>query len=61
VAAVGELPTVAGSALSVRVGIATGLVLLGDQVGEGTSREDVAIGSTAHLAARSRKSHRREA
>jgi class 3 adenylate cyclase/predicted ATPase len=51
-AEVAQVSTRAGHKLAVRVGIATGLVLLGGQVGEGASREEAAVGSTAHLAAR---------
>ena len=38
--------------LSVRVGIATGLVVVGDIVGEGASEERTALGETPNLAAR---------
>lgn len=41
-----------GSTLAVRVGIATGPVLVGDVVGEGGSQEWVAVGETPNLAAR---------
>ncbi len=36
----------------VRVGIATGVVVVGELIGEGSSRERVAIGETLNLAAR---------
>jgi class 3 adenylate cyclase/predicted ATPase len=36
----------------VRVGIATGLVVIGDLIGEGSARERVAVGQTLNLAAR---------
>ena len=49
---VDRVHTRAGHKLAVRVGIATGVVVLGDQVGEGASREQAVVGSTAHLAAR---------
>src|SRR5262245_49773792 len=39
-------------ALQVRVGIATGLVVVGDLVGEGAAQEHQAIGETPNLAAR---------
>ena len=38
--------------LSVRVGIASGLVLIGDLMGAGATRELMAVGETVHLAAR---------
>jgi class 3 adenylate cyclase/predicted ATPase len=38
--------------LKVRVGIATGLVVVGDLIGEGTSREQAVVGDTPNLAAR---------
>jgi class 3 adenylate cyclase len=38
--------------LEVRVGIATGLVVVGETVGEGSSQEQVVIGETPNLAAR---------
>ncbi len=38
--------------LSVRVGLATGLVVAGDVIGEGPSREEAIIGETPNLAAR---------
>jgi tetratricopeptide (TPR) repeat protein len=38
--------------LAVRVGIATGLVVVGETVGEGSSQEQVVIGETPNLAAR---------
>src|SRR5262245_19766272 len=42
----------AGKALQVRVGIATGLVVVGDLLGEGAAQEHQAIGETPNLAAR---------
>ena len=42
----------AEQALSVRVGIATGLVVVGDLIGEGTAQEDAVLGETPNLAAR---------
>src|SRR5277367_4243498 len=36
----------------VRVGIATGVVVVGEMIGEGSSRERVAVGETSNLAAR---------
>jgi class 3 adenylate cyclase/tetratricopeptide (TPR) repeat protein len=40
------------SALEVRVGIATGLAVVGDVVGEGGAREETAVGEMLNLAAR---------
>ena len=52
VAAVGGLKTHA--ALQTRVGIATGLVVVGDLIGFGASQEQAIVGETPNLAARSR-------
>lgn len=41
-----------GAALDVRVGIATGLAVVGDVVGEGGAREEAAVGEMLNLAAR---------
>ncbi|HQR52868.1 MAG TPA: adenylate/guanylate cyclase domain-containing protein [Burkholderiales bacterium] len=41
-----------GVRLQVRVGIATGLVVVGDLIGEGASEEAAAVGETPNLAAR---------
>lgn len=41
-----------GVALSVRVGVATGPVVVGDIVGEGASQESAVVGETPNLAAR---------
>jgi class 3 adenylate cyclase/predicted ATPase len=38
--------------LQARVGIATGLVVVGDLIGEGSAREQLAVGAPPHLAAR---------
>ena len=38
--------------LAVRIGIATGLVIAGDPIGEGPSQEDAVVGETPNLAAR---------
>ncbi|RWM81225.1 MAG: alpha/beta fold hydrolase [Mesorhizobium sp.] len=43
---------VPGGPLSVRVGIATGLVVVGDLIGEGAAREEAVVGETPNLAAR---------
>ena len=50
VAAVGELKTHAP--LQTRVGIATGLVVVGDLIGSGASQEQAIVGETPNLAAR---------
>jgi class 3 adenylate cyclase len=39
-------------AFQVRVGIATGLVVVGDLIGEGAAREETVVGETPNLAAR---------
>ena len=52
VEAVGRLATPAGEPLAARVGIATGLVVVGDLVGEGAAREEAVVGETPNLAAR---------
>lgn len=44
--------TAANRRLSARVGIATGLVIVGELIGEGTSLEEAVIGETPNLAAR---------
>jgi class 3 adenylate cyclase/tetratricopeptide (TPR) repeat protein len=43
---------VRGQKLAVRVGIATGLVVVGDLVGEGAAQEEAVVGDTPNLAAR---------
>jgi class 3 adenylate cyclase len=51
--AVGRLATPGGGEpLKARVGIATGLVVVGDLVGEGAAREEAVVGETPNLAAR---------
>ncbi|MBV8399394.1 MAG: AAA family ATPase, partial [Acetobacteraceae bacterium] len=50
-AAVGEAP-VAGQTLQVRIGIATGLVVVGEPIGSGDARQQTAVGETPNLAAR---------
>jgi predicted ATPase len=52
IAAVARLETRAGEPLAVRVGIATGLVLVGDLGREGALRENAVVGDTPNLAAR---------
>jgi class 3 adenylate cyclase/predicted ATPase len=52
VEAVGRLNTAAGVPLQVRVGIATGLVVVGDLIGAGSAQEQAVVGETPNLAAR---------
>jgi class 3 adenylate cyclase/predicted ATPase len=52
VEAVPKLTTAAGSPLTVRVGIATGLVVVGDLIGSGEAQERGIVGETPNLAAR---------
>ena len=52
VAAVGALPPIEDFRLEVRVGIATGLVVVGEIVGKGAAEETAAQGHTPNLAAR---------
>jgi class 3 adenylate cyclase len=42
----------AADPLAVRIGIATGLVVVGDLIGEGSAQEQAVIGETPNLAAR---------
>ena len=50
--AVANLKTDIGTGLQVRVGIATGMVVVGDLIGEGAAKEQAVIGETPNLAAR---------
>ena len=50
--AVSKLTTAAGSALHVRVGIATGIVVVGDLLGSGDAQGRGVVGDTPNLAAR---------
>ncbi len=50
--AVANLQTDIGTSLQVRVGIATGTVVVGDLTGEGAAQEQAVIGETPNLAAR---------
>jgi class 3 adenylate cyclase len=50
--AIGKLETPAKEKLAVHVGIATGLVVVGDRVGEGSAQEQAVVGDTPNLAAR---------
>ncbi len=51
IAAVGAVAA-AGTALSTRVGVATGLVVVGQQIGEGAAQELAVVGEAPNLAAR---------
>jgi class 3 adenylate cyclase len=46
------VPRPPGIELAVRIGIATGPVIVGDQIGEGTASETAVVGETPNLAAR---------
>jgi class 3 adenylate cyclase/predicted ATPase len=50
--AVAGVDTAAGTPLQLRVGIATGLVVVGDLIGEGAAQEQAVVGETPNLAAR---------
>jgi class 3 adenylate cyclase len=50
--AVAGLHTAAGARLQVRLGIATGLVVVGDLIGQGAAQEQAVVGETPNLAAR---------
>jgi class 3 adenylate cyclase/tetratricopeptide (TPR) repeat protein len=50
--AVAGLDTAAGAPLQVRIGIATGLVVVGDVIGRGAAQEQAVVGETPNLAAR---------
>ncbi len=52
VEAVPKLKTAANAPLQVRVGIATGLVVVGDLIGAGAAQEQAVVGETPNLAAR---------
>jgi predicted ATPase/class 3 adenylate cyclase len=52
VEAVPKLETTVGVPLQVRVGIATGLVVVGELIGEGAAQEQTVVGETPNLAAR---------
>src|SRR5262249_29120971 len=49
VEALPKLATTAGSPLQVRVGIATGLVVVGDLIGAGAAQEQAVVGETPNL------------
>jgi len=50
--AVSRLSTPSGERMAARIGISTGLVVVGDLIGEGGSQERAAVGDTPNLAAR---------
>jgi class 3 adenylate cyclase/tetratricopeptide (TPR) repeat protein len=52
VEAVPKLATNVGSPLQVRIGMATGLVVVGDLIGAGAAQEQAVVGETPNLAAR---------
>ena len=52
VTAVRELESPVGTALRVRIGIATGMVVVGDLIGTGAAQEQAVVGETPNLAAR---------
>ena len=52
VEALARLETSAGDRLAARVGIATGLVMVGELIGAGTAQEQTVVGETPNLAAR---------
>ena len=52
VEAASRVPTSHGATLQVRIGIATGVVVVGDLIGEGAAQEQGVVGETPNLAAR---------
>jgi class 3 adenylate cyclase len=50
--AVGRITAQDAEPIAVRIGIATGLVLVGDLIGQGAAQEEVVVGETPNLAAR---------
>ena len=52
IANVGRLATSASEPLKVRIGIATGMVVVGDLVGEGAAQEQSIVSETPNIAAR---------
>ncbi|THK34558.1 adenylate/guanylate cyclase domain-containing protein [Ensifer sp. MPMI2T] len=50
--ATASLTTPLGKPLASRIGIATGLVVVGDLIGEGSAQEEAVVGETPNLAAR---------
>ena len=55
-AAVGSMSAAGIARLSTRIGIATGLVVVGDLLGEGAAKEETVTGETPNLAARLQQS-----
>ncbi|NKK70425.1 AAA family ATPase [Rhizobium leguminosarum bv. viciae] len=51
-AATASLTSPLGQSLAARIGIATGLVVVGDLIGEGSAQEEAVVGETPNLAAR---------
>ncbi|HXV24921.1 MAG TPA: AAA family ATPase [Alphaproteobacteria bacterium] len=51
-AATAMLTTPRGEPLAARAGVATGLVVVGDLIGEGSAREETVVGETPNLASR---------
>jgi class 3 adenylate cyclase len=51
-AAVAKLDTPARVSLNVRIGVATGIVVVGDLIGQGSAQEQAVVGETPNLAAR---------
>ena len=49
---IARLDTPAGETLAARIGIATGLVMVGELIGEGPAQEQTVVGETPNLAAR---------
>jgi class 3 adenylate cyclase len=49
---IAKLDTPAGTALAARIGIATGMVVVGELIGAGTAQEEAVVGETPNLAAR---------
>jgi class 3 adenylate cyclase len=50
--AIGRIKTGTGVKLKVRIGVATGVAVVGDLIGEGAAQEQVVVGDTPNLAAR---------
>ncbi len=48
----GKMTASDGTALAARVGIATGLVMVGETIGKGTAQQEIAVGATPNVAAR---------
>lgn len=49
---ISEMRAPDGQKLSVRIGVATGLVVVGDLIGDGAAQEEAVVGDTPNLAAR---------